>query len=422
MTTNGFHNPDIEQRFLGAILNDPLANTDLTPNLRPDDFSDYRRVVFEKIRQHQGNIDPVLLHTEIQQDGVDVPLEKIFRLYDYGLGYIDGKGCAEQLQELRQQRQILNLSSDLARIAHNAEMSPDERREAVYHALLSLEEGHNGDGLRSMADIGERYFDDLEATRMGKATITPIGYNVLDRYLGGWKHGALYTIGARTGQGKTALLLNLAARSAKHGPVLLFSLEMSASDIFKRLLVTKADVSLTQLASDHVPDLQFQGVVDAIGDLSEYQIWVDDTPALDLHTLRARAQRFKLQHSDISLICVDYIQLCQLGEKVGSRYLEVGMIATGLKQLARELSTPVVAAAQLNRSADARADKTPLLSDIRESGNIEQDSDAVLLLHRLPGAGRMIPTDLIIAKNRHGPTGRTEILFDTKTVSFIEGG
>jgi replicative DNA helicase len=422
MTTNGFHNPDIEQRFLGAILNDPLANTDLTPRLRPDDFSDYRRVVFEKIRQYQGRVDPILIHNELQRDGVDVPLEKIFQLYDYGIGYIDGQGCAEQLQELRQQREILNLSSDLAQIAHNADMTPNERREAVYHALLSLEEGHNGNGLRSMEQISSAVYDDIEANRRGKITTTATGYSVLDKHLGGWKHGGMYTIGARTGQGKTAMLLNCATKALISGPVLLFSLEMSSKDLFKRLVVTRSDIPLTHLANDHVPEPHLQSVISTMGELSEFPMWVDDTPALDLPTLRARATRFKLQHPDLALICVDYVQLCQLGERVGSRYLEVGMVATGLKHLARELSIPVLAAAQLNRSADARADKTPQLSDLRESGNIEQDSDAVLLLHRLPGAGRMIPTDLIIAKNRHGPTGRMEILFDTKTVSFIEGG
>jgi replicative DNA helicase len=419
----GFRNPDIETRFLGAVLVDGLARLDFAPTLTPNDFSGIRRAIFDLIRQHNDDssfVDPVVMHTELQNAGHDIPLQDVFSIYDAGMGYVDAKACAETLQELRTQRQILNLASKLSQIAHNPDIPGEARREAVYHALFSLESGRNGDGLRSMEQISSAVYDDIEANRRGMVTTTATGYSELDKFLGGWKHGGMYTIGARTGQGKTAMLLNCAAKALVSGPVLFFSLEMSSKDLFKRLVVTRSDVPLEHLANDNVPEPHLQSVISAMGELSEFPMWVDDTPALDLPTLRARAQRFKLQHTDTALICVDYVQLCQLGERVGSRYLEVGRVATGLKHLARELGVPVLAAAQLNRSADARADKTPQLSDLRESGNIEQDSDAVLLLHRLPGAGRMIPTDLIIAKNRHGPTGRTEILFDTKTVSFVQ--
>jgi replicative DNA helicase len=409
------YNPGLEERFLGACLVDPQVRLDLAHTLKPSDFSDRRHAIFSAIQGYPGdNIDLVMLSQTLQ--GI-ITFAQLVALTEHGLGYVDARGCADALLELREQRAILDIASELAEIAH-ANMSSDERRDAAYKSLLALDATDQGKDIQSMAEIGERVYDSL----LQASKTIPTQYTELNRLIGGWKCGALHTVGARTGQGKTAFLLGAATHATTHGPVLMFSLEMSGDELFKRLLVTRASVSLMHLSGDDVPKRSYQSVVDAIGELSDYPLWVDDS-MLAFATLQARARRFKLQHPNMSMIAVDYLQLCQTGERHQSRYIEVGTIATGLKQLARELDVPIIAAAQLNRSVDSRSDKTPLLSDLRESGNIEQDSDTVFLLQRLSdNAGRLTPTDLIIAKNRHGPTGKIELLFDSQTISFVQGG
>ena len=252
----------------------------------------------------------------------------------------------------------------------------------------------------------------------------PTGYADLDNKLAGMQDSNLIVLAARPGIGKTTLALNIALNVAlkeKH-TVGFFSLEMSKEELVDRLLVGHADIDAWKLKTGRLSDEDYKRLTDAMGDLAEAPIYIDDTPGISILEMRTKARKLKIE-KNLKLLVVDYLQLADAGRRFDSRVTEVSMISQGLKNLARELKIPVIALSQLSRAVEQRGTKKPQLSDLRESGSIEQDADIVAFLYYedesedlLDQSKRLIK--LYIAKHRNGATGEIDLMFRGDRVKF----
>jgi replicative DNA helicase len=247
------------------------------------------------------------------------------------------------------------------------------------------------------------------------------GYFDLDNMLSGMQKNNLLILAARPEQGKTAFLLNIAQHIAVNdkNSVGIFSLEMSKEELVDRLLVGQADVDAWRLKTGKWSEDDFGKLSDAMGQLAEAPIFIDDPPGLSLIEMRSKARRLQMEHN-LSLLIVDYLQLIVPGKRYESRVQEVALISQSLKNLARELGIPVLSASQLSRAVEHRGEKKPQLADLRESGTIEQDADVVMFLYRpdSENTSTHIPTKLLIAKHRNGPTGEIDLMFQGNRIRF----
>jgi replicative DNA helicase len=266
--------------------------------------------------------------------------------------------------------------------------------------------------------------DKISATG-GIGTGIPTGFQQLDEYTNGLHPGQMITIAGRPGSGKSTLALDIARSSAiKNGkPCVIFSLEMSKIEIMMRLFSAEATVSLQNMRSGHMSDQDWTRLARRSSELAEAPLFIDDSPNLTMMEIRAKARRLRQRH-DVQLIVIDYLQLMTSGKRVESRQQEVSEFSRAMKLLAKELDVPVIALSQLNRGPEQRTDKKPLLSDLRESGSIEQDSDVVLLVHRPdlyePETERAGEADLILAKHRNGPTATCAVAFQGRYSRFAD--
>ncbi len=420
------HNVEAEQAVLGSILIDPEAMHMVAPMLRAEDcfLQKHRWIYAAMLSLHQRGtaLDMLTLTTELAHREQLEPVGGagyVSQLINTVPSAINVGSYVQIVREAAMRRRALDFASQVAKLAHDRSCPLSEMLDQIESEAFSLRKDLPTDRLRRLEDVLADVYADLKARASDdQAPMMPTGYPGLDKKLGGWRRGALYTIGAATGKGKTALLLNIGTLAAQRGrTVLIFSLEMTAKSLAERLITAEAGVSLVSLTSGHITEGDWPKITDAMTRIRPHPIWIDDTSSITIPVLRSQVRRFAL-HYPLDLILVDYLQLARLGRPVSQRYLEVGLISQELKRLAREMNVPVIAAAQLSRAVDQRMDKRPQLSDLRESGNIEQDSDAVLLIHR-EEAGACVPATLIVGKNRNGPTGDVNLLWLAQKVSFI---
>ncbi|HTX19522.1 MAG TPA: replicative DNA helicase [Bacteroidota bacterium] len=281
----------------------------------------------------------------------------------------------------------------------------------------------------SMRDAVFSTMEMLESIHGKHSGVTgvPSGFSQLDNWTGGFQNSDLVIVAGRPSMGKTALVLSAARNAAiDHGvPVAFFSLEMSAQQLVLRLICAEARVNAHSVRTGRLPDDQWRQLSTRIGKLHAAKIFIDDTPALGILELRAKARRLKVEHN-IGMVIVDYLQLMQGPKSAQSREQEISMISRSLKALAKELNLPVLALSQLNRAVEARTDKRPVLADLRESGAIEQDADVVLFVHRPEMYGIKIEgdksveniADIIIGKQRNGPTADVQLSFIKEFARF----
>jgi replicative DNA helicase len=259
----------------------------------------------------------------------------------------------------------------------------------------------------------------------GVGTGVPTGFQQLDEITNGLHAGQMITVAGRPGSGKSTFALDLARSAAvKHQkPTAVFSLEMGKLEIMMRLFSAEAGVALQNMRSGHMSDQDWRRLALRSSELAEAPLFIDDSPNLTMMEIRAKARRLKQRH-DLQLIVIDYLQLMTSGKRVESRQQEVSEFSRAVKLLAKELEVPVIVLSQLNRSSEQRTDKKPMLSDLRESGSIEQDSDVVLLVHRPdlyePETERAGEADLIIAKHRNGPTATVAVAFQGRYSRFAD--
>ena len=268
-------------------------------------------------------------------------------------------------------------------------------------------------------------FDRLDELhkRAGGLRGVATGFHDLDMKLAGMQDANLIILAARPGTGKTAMILNIAQYVSVHDkvPVGIFSLEMSKEELVDRLLVAQADIDAWKLKTGKLSDDDFTKLSDAMGQLAEAPLFIDDTPGLSILEMRTKARRLQMEYG-VKLIIVDYLQLADPGRRYDNRVQEVSIVSQSLKNLARELNVPVLACSQLSRAVESRGTRVPELSDLRESGSIEQDADVVMFLYReeadMTQWGEQIPTKLRIAKHRNGPLGEIDMVFRGDRIRF----
>jgi replicative DNA helicase len=422
--------PEAEQAVLGAMLLDQDAALKAVQLL--DDTAFYRdahRRLFRAMAQivDRGDVlDPVVLRDELQRRGdLDAAggLEYVAELLDMVPTAANIEFHARIVRDKALLRRLIDVGTQLVQAAydgrHDVGTLLDEAEQRVF-------EVSNARGTQEVVRIKElmwQAMERIEARDRGDESVrgVPSGFTDLDGKTNGFQRSDLIIVAARPSMGKTSFCLNVAANAAlEHKvPVAVFSLEMSKDQLVERLLAAEAFVDLHRLRSGGLRADDYPKLSRAAGLLGTAPIWIDDTPALTLLELRSKARRLKAEH-DVGLFVVDYLQLIRGATRSESRQEEISYISRSLKALARELVTPVIALSQLSRAPEQRGgDRRPVLSDLRDSGAIEQDADLVIFIYRAemyPGIverdeGEEGLAEVIVAKHRNGPTGTVKLAF-----------
>jgi replicative DNA helicase len=325
------------------------------------------------------------------------------------------------------QRDLIRIGNELIKNGYEDDIDVFDQLEQAEKSVYSLAQDGTSGASEPIAGLvlNELKEIDLRTENKGKLLGTGSGFTALDRITNGWQKSDLIIIAARPGMGKTALALCAARNAAiQFGePVALFSLEMSKGQLTQRLISSESEINLRDIRSGEIGELRKDILYQGAGKISNAALFIDDTAALSIFDLRSRARKMKRKHG-IGLIIIDYLQLMHGSrEKNGNREQEISSISQGLKALAKELNLPVIALSQLSRAVEGRSDKTPLLSDLRESGSIEQDADMVLFLFR-PSyyyhEADEKALDVIIAKNRNGPLDTVGLMFQGNIVKVSD--
>ncbi len=324
-------------------------------------------------------------------------------------------------------RRLLNASHRIQQSVHEREGEPTQLVEEAERILFKVAYEDRASDFRKVADVLEDEIDRLEALAKGdrELTGTPSGFRDLDDKLGGFQPGNLIIIAARPSIGKSALVCNIAENVAakQNTPVAFFSLEMSEAELAHRFIACRSRIPNDRLRKGKVSQRDWPRVVRACNELESAPLWLDDSSDLSLLDLRAKARRLHSSEGGLGLVIVDYMQLMRAEDSRINRVEQVGQFSRGLKILARELDVPVLALSQLSRAPELRPDKRPMLSDLRESGSLEQDSDVVGFIYRdhvYNDDADPSEAELIIAKHRNGPTGKVDMVFLDQYPRFVD--
>jgi replicative DNA helicase len=324
-------------------------------------------------------------------------------------------------------RRLLATSQQIQKSVHDREGDPEQLVERAESLLFRVAHEERASDFRRVAEVLGDEIDRLEALSKGdrELTGTPSGFRALDDVLGGFQPGNLIVLAARPSLGKSALVCNIAENVAsKHGkPVAFFSLEMSEAELAHRFIACRSRIPGDKLRKGKVAARDWPRVVRACNELEQAPLWLDDSSDLSLLELRAKARRLAASEGGLGLVIVDYIQLMRADDPRANRVEQVGQISRGLKILARELNVPVIGVSQLSRAPEQRPDKRPILSDLRESGQIEQDSDVVIFIYRASKYDEDADpseADLLVAKHRNGPTGDVPVVFLEQYPRFVD--
>ncbi len=423
------NNEDAEKSVLGSMMLDRDAIVAAAELLRPDDFyRESHRRMFEAMLRLFDRGEAVDLVTVTEELGRLGGLDSVG-----GAVYISDVASsvptaanAEHYARIVEQksllRRLLRASAEISKLAYSTDREPQEVLDQAEQLIFELAQGRLGRNYAPLEVILRDTFEEIEKlyNHKGEVVGVPTGFKKLDEMTSGLHPSELIIVAARPSVGKTTLALNIAANAAiGHDiPVAVFSLEMAREQLAMRLLASEARIDGHRLRSGYLRDEDWPKLSRALGRLSEVGIYVDDSPSLSAMELRGRARRMKAE-ADVGLILIDYLQLMH-GNNLENRQQEISEISRSLKGLARELKVPVVALSQLSRAVEQRSDRRPQLSDLRESGAIEQDADVVTFLWNNPDNDNENLMDLVIAKQRNGPTGIVNLIFMKQYSRFVE--
>ncbi len=427
-------NLDAEMSLIGAILIDEEVLADVTEHVKPKDFYDKRHaIIYDAIMRLFEKNKPVDLLTltdelkrkkEIDEIGGSAYLTE---LTNYVPTAAHAESYAEIVAQKAVRRRLIKASGEISELGYNEETTTQELLQQAEAELFSVSDQSLKQDLTSLESILTDSFDRLEELHRNKGALRGVrtGYRDLDNMTAGLQRSDLIILAARPAMGKTTLVTNLAynvATIAKQ-PVLMFSLEMSKEQLVDRMLADASGVDSWNIRTGNLSDEDFGKLSEAMGEMAEAPIYIDDTPGVSVLEMRTKARR-AAHDQPLGLIIIDYLQLMQgSGRHDGNRVQEVSEISRGLKLLARELNVPVIALSQLSRTVESRSPQIPQLADLRESGSIEQDADIVMFIYREayynPETERENITDLIIAKHRNGPVGKVELYFHPERLRFM---
>jgi replicative DNA helicase len=434
------HDLEAEVAVLGSMLLDPEAAGNVVSILRPEHFykgphADVYAVLTELYDANRA-IDIVLLREELQRRGV---LEKIggtsflSRIVASVPTAANAEHYARIVLEAGLRRSVIQAANEVEAEAYDGAGGAGELIDFAESRFFDLDRRAESGEAVHIKDVLNETFQRIDAMQgqSGRLTGVPTGFYDLDDMTSGLQNGELIVVAARPSMGKTSFCLNISEHAAVQEArgVAVFSLEMSKQNLVQNMLCSRARVDAHRLRRGFLADDDWGRLSQSVGKLSEAKIFIDDTPGLSPLLLRAKARRLKAQH-DIGLVVIDYLQLMEVPQmargKDPNRQAEISYISRSLKGLARELNVPIIALSQLNRSVDSREDHVPRMSDLRESGAIEQDADVIMFLYR-PEYYETDPdrkaelagkAECIIGKQRNGPTGNVALTFLAQFMRF----
>ncbi len=423
------HNEEAENSVLGAILIDKEAIGLVSGILSPKDFyNDLNGMIYSAMLSLFEERKPIDVITIVEKLKKNKNLAKIDTSYISDL--VNSVPTAANIEEYAQmikeagtKRRLISAGTEIAESSFKEGEEIGRLLDKAESAIFSISQGHNIRGFSPIKNSLAESFDRIDELHKKGAGLRGIktGFDDLDNILSGMQPSNMLILAARPGQGKTAIVINMAQNIAVNQkiPVGIFSLEMSEEELVDRLLVGQSDVDAWRLKTGKLTESDFTKLSTAMGELADAPIFIDDTPGITISEMRTKARRLQLEQG-IKLLIVDYLQLADPGRRYDNRVQEVSIISQGLKNLARELKIPVLAVSQLSRAVEHRGERKPQLADLRESGAIEQDADVVMFLYRADAevTGNIIPTKLLIAKHRNGPMGEVDLLFKGDRIRF----
>jgi replicative DNA helicase len=446
------HNKNIEKAILSSIIYNPSFLDELSMQLNNDMYfydSNHKKIYTTMLDLYQKSepIDEEFISKYLQSDDKfdDNSIIEILAISPH----VDINGYVKELKELTFRRNIVALSTKMFKLAKDEEQDRNLIEDYIQKDLFEMISQESNKGYLTSKEVIAKTLDYLDILKQrGNQVLTGVttGFNYLNRQTTGFNKGDLIIIAARPAMGKTALALNIILSNLEeNNGVIFFSLEMPSEQLMLRLLSVKTSIPLQKLRIGDIDENEWEQISDAMSELEDKTLITDDNTNITINSIKTKARRLKMQYPEIRLIVIDYLQLIQSSQN-RDRHLEVSEISRGLKTLARELETPIVALSQLNRELEKRVNKRPMISDLRESGSIEQDADIIMFVHRedvykhldevkkKQKANQMgvaieenknineneVEAELIIGKQRNGPIGTIKLTFIKSLTKFVE--
>jgi replicative DNA helicase len=429
------HDLQAEESLLGAMMLSAGAIGDVAGTVTASDF--YKPAhghIFDAIHTLYASgqpVDAVTVADELRRAGLLEPIGGpglLAQILAVTPATTNADRYAHIVEEYSLLRRLIGVAGEIAELGYSVPEDVSKALDRAESLVYEVNERRVTDTLRELSSLLSENLDHIEALHEAGTAITgtPTGYLDLDLLLSGLQPSSLVIVGARPAMGKTSFALGMLAHAALDAPdakpCLFFSLEMSHLELTQRLLCSEAKVDSHRLRNGQLKGDDWSNISRAMGRLGQAPIWIDDNPNLTIMEIRAKARRLKSQVGKLGMIVIDYMQLMTGRSTAENRQVEVSELSRGLKILARELETPVVALSQLSRNLEMRADKRPMLADLRESGSIEQDSDVVMFIYREeiydPKPENAGQADIIVAKHRSGPTGIVQLAFIPQFTRF----
>ena len=429
------NNLEAEEAVIGSILIDPDAYFEVASTIRSEDFYlvKHRWIwnVFKTLNDQNMPIDQLTTKDELEARD---QLEEIG-----GFAYLtqlvtrvptafNVAAYARLVEEAATRRRLIKAAGDVAKIAYDEKTDINEVVNQSEQALFGVSEGRSTRDLVPIRQVANEYYDRVQQLydNRGKIVGVPTGFQDLDKLLGGMQKSDLIVVAGRPGKGKSAFMVSVALNAAltHNQRVALFSLEMSNEQVMQRMVAQDSHIDSHKLRMGELEDEQMDRFIHSVNLLSDVGVYLDDTPSISAMQLRSKSRRLAAEIK-LDLIIVDYLQLMVTDlRRDANRVQEVSEISRSLKALARELHVPVLAGAQLSRGVEQRTGQKPLLSDLRESGSIEQDSDVVMFLHHPDSwdedPQRQHVTEVVVSKHRNGKTGSVELIFLPQYAEFVD--
>ncbi len=426
------HNREAEEAVVGAVLINSEAYYDVAQFLQADDFYIHKhRWIWEaytSLHEQRIPVDLLTLTEELDRKGQLAEIggpAYLTALVNQGPTSLNAECYGHIVESHAIRRKMITAANSIASLAYNEDSSIGLVMDEAEKAVFNVSERRLKHDVEPISVVLSEYYDRIDdlAKRDDEIFGVPTGFIDLDKMLGGLQPSDLLIIAGRPGQGKTGFLLTIAKNAAlthkKH--VAIFSLEMSNEQVVQRLIAQETGIDSQRLRTGKLQENEWPLFTHAVEVMSDTHIFLDDTPAITPLQLRTKCRRLHLEHH-LDLILVDYLQLMGGDERTENRVQEVSYISRNLKVLARELNVPVLAAAQLSRAVEQRSDKRPVLSDLRESGSLEQDSDIVMFIYRPDQyekeTVKQNVAEIMVAKHRNGPVGSVELVFRNALAKF----
>lgn len=417
---------DSEQSIIASIILDKDAIMTVSEILKPEDFySETNKVIYECMLNLSNRLEPidtVTLSEELKkQEEIDDVEKKISYITDLSITISDTgniKHYAEIIKQKSILRKLIKASNEIIDLGYSSNTKVEDVLEIAEKKIFDISQERTGEDFKSISSVLLEAYDIIENLFINKSEITGIttGFDDLNRKINGFQKTDLLLIAARPAMGKTAFSLNLVLNAAlkADASVAVFSLEMSREQLVQRMLSSQSNIELKKLKTGKLSENDWPRIVETMSVLSSLKIHIDDTPGIKISELRSKCRKLKMEKG-LDLVLIDYLQLMEGEGNNESRQQEISKISRSLKILAKELNCSVVALSQLSRAPEQRADHRPMLSDLRESGAIEQDADIVMFLYRdeyyNQDSDKKNIGEVIVAKNRHGETGSVELVW-----------